>query len=784
MIRLRLFGGISIDDRPEALAGPAAHRHRLALLGLLGATPGGILTRDKLIAYLWPDSDGPRARNLLNQSVHVLRRALGPEALTSRGDDLVFDGRRVASDVAQFEAALRAGEWAVAVSLHAGPLLDGFHLPKALEFEEWLAGRRRELRAGLLHALEQLAESAWEDGDAVRAAHWWGRRVAEEPGNGRATLRLMDALEAEGNRAAALQAAETHVHRLRDDFDAQPDPAVAARAERIRARPLSPIVGAPAGKEPAATDDPPVPVPGIPPVTRRRGLRRIATGGVLVAVLLPVVAFMDRNGAGPRPGVGRLAVLPLANLTGDSGRQYLVDGLHDALITELAQLDGLSILARQSVLRFRDRDHPVPDIANALEADYLVEGGVSPDPEGGVRLTVRLVRGRDGEELWSGSRAGRSGQTLDLPARLAAALASAIDPRLAPPPATPASASANVSPEAEDAYLRGWHQLQLVVGSGLVRPDAMLAGLQAAIPSLEAAVALEPDWAPARAGLAVAYHWLASNRWRQYADEYFPRARAEAEAALRLDPDNARAHASLGFIRYFYDWDWDNAARSLQRAVSLDPTASHGTYALFLQASGRHDEAIAQFQMAERVNPLSDMQKRHVIGSFLCAGRFEPALRRARDLERRLDESDRAGGGAAAYPVKSMIALIHSLAGRHEIAAGLLEEQVARTDSADAALRDLAYVYARAGRLEEARSLVRRLEERARARGTTFQGAHVYGAVGQTEHALDLVEKAFAARSAPFAHLLCSEEYRVLRDEPRMRAIAHRIGLPVSRDQE
>ena len=119
------------------MAGRAAQRHRLALLALLAASGGGGVTRDKLIAYLWPEADEERGRHLLSNSVYMLRQALGDEALGGAGDVVRLDAASVRCDVRDFEDAISRGEFARAVGLYAGPFLDGFFLADAPEFERW-----------------------------------------------------------------------------------------------------------------------------------------------------------------------------------------------------------------------------------------------------------------------------------------------------------------------------------------------------------------------------------------------------------------------------------------------------------------------------------------------------------------------------------------------------------------------------------------------------------------------------------------------------------------------
>jgi len=145
MFVLKLFGGLSIESDHDVLSGPAAQRHRLALLALLAVHHPCALSRDKAIAYLWPERDAERARNVLNQSVHALRRALGEKAILSAGDDLRFNPDLVGCDVAAFEGTIAAGSLERASGLYGGAFLDGFFLSHAPEFERWVGATRERL---------------------------------------------------------------------------------------------------------------------------------------------------------------------------------------------------------------------------------------------------------------------------------------------------------------------------------------------------------------------------------------------------------------------------------------------------------------------------------------------------------------------------------------------------------------------------------------------------------------------------------------------------------------
>src|SRR6185437_1895052 len=159
--RLGLFGNRSvIGDDGTPITGQAVQRHRMALLALLVLAGGNGLSREKLMAYLWPERDTEHARQLLNQAVYNLRKALADEAIISEGEDLRLNADVVRADVAEFEAAVACGDYAGAVRLYAGPFLDAFSLGETPEFAWWADRERQRLASERAHALEALAEAA------------------------------------------------------------------------------------------------------------------------------------------------------------------------------------------------------------------------------------------------------------------------------------------------------------------------------------------------------------------------------------------------------------------------------------------------------------------------------------------------------------------------------------------------------------------------------------------------------------------------------------------------
>jgi DNA-binding SARP family transcriptional activator/TolB-like protein len=257
VISLKLFGRPFLEDDDGLLTGRAVQRHRLALLALLALAPGRSLSREKLVGYLWPERRTHRARNLLNVSVHMLRKTLGADALLSEGDDLRLNIDLVRVDVAEFEDALASGASERAVSRYIAPFLDGFYLDGSPEFERWVDGEQARLAGLYERALESLAKEVGTRGDHEAAVGWWRRLSAHNPYNGRVALGLMRSLETAGDRGGAIRHAQAHEALLREELGAKPDSQVAALAERLKKKPA----GVPSVREAEPGEHTPAEVP-------------------------------------------------------------------------------------------------------------------------------------------------------------------------------------------------------------------------------------------------------------------------------------------------------------------------------------------------------------------------------------------------------------------------------------------------------------------------------------------------------------------------------------------
>lgn len=429
MFSLQLFGGAVLDSEDGAVTGPAAQRRRLALLTILALARGRPVGRERLIGLLWPEHPDAAARRLLSESLYVLRKRLGEGVFATGSDDVLLRLDAIRCDVVEFEEALGDGNLRAAARLYRGPFLEGVYVPNAPEFERWAEDERGRLARAFARAVEHLAEQSEAAGDLIEAADWWRKAIACDPYSSRVVLRLMQTLDAAGERAAALRTAEAHTTLLRSDLEVEPDAAVTNYVERLRAQPPSPSAvkllppqqsvlhapGTPLADEPANAPSAADPVAFDGPARRtlvepehgrtRPAGRRQAFAAAIFGSVLGLWLSLSAVERGPQSmphSARRIAVLYFEDLSPGDSLEYLANGLTQRLVHELAQVEALDVVSLAGVRPYRDRPVRFDSIAAQLRAGSIVQGSVIKD-RGRVRVTVSLTDANTFSELESRS---------------------------------------------------------------------------------------------------------------------------------------------------------------------------------------------------------------------------------------------------------------------------------------------------------------------------------------------------------------------------------------------
>ena len=770
MHALRLLGGVSLTLESKRDLGSAIQRHRLALLARLAMAPAGSLSREKLAAILWPESGKQQASHSLNVAVHALRKELGSDVIQSVGTNLELDLAALDCDAVKFVTAVAANDMQAAVRLYNGPFLDGFFLDAAEEFEQWQEGERVRLAALHRQALEALATNAERAGDLTRAVEWWQKLGVADPGDARVAARAMMVLEQSGNRAAALAVAAAHAALMTKEYGAEPNPGLVELAARIRSQPVdsplefpeiqaSPVVmqPTPSTKESAG---------GAPPLrsTPAPNYRRWywLTGVAIVVAAGIAVASSQRSRTPGLDGAGAdisIAVLPFQNMSADSGFQYLSDGITEELLNALTRVRGLRVAARTSSFQFRERGGDVREIARRLHVAAIVEGSVRVSGNQ-LRITAQLIDARTGYHIWSDQFDRTEADLFTVQENIAQSVASALHVQLARRSGQSLLNAGTRSAEAHDWYLRGRFEWNRRTEAGMVAARA----------AFEQALAIDPQYARAYAGLSDAWQLLPLYG-------HFPTRQALANAktaalrALALDSTLAEAHTSLAVMLLEYDHDRDAAEDEYRKAIALNPgyATAHHWYALFLIAGGRVDEATLQAEEARRVDPLSRVIHAAVGTVRMFARDYPAAIAEFRAILQR--DSLWATGHA-------LLGRAQAAAGEYEAAIPAIEKAVGISKRQPSQVALLAYVYAQAGRKGEAQTL---LEELLAARAGVFAppvdlGA-LYVALGDHDAAIRILERGVEDRDEEMMYMKVDPRYDPLRSHPRFPAILTSLDL-------
>jgi DNA-binding SARP family transcriptional activator/TolB-like protein len=417
MLRLRTLGGLSIESDRDSPSHVPEQRRQMALLALLALARDRCVSRDRLLGYLWPESDEARARHALAQALHALRRDLRCDALVLGTAELRLNPEAITSDAADFEDALDRHEPERAASLYRGPFLDGFHISNAPDFDRWADGERMRLGRQYRGALEALAAAAERRGDVSAAAGWWRRLAELDPLDGGSALGLMRALARAGDRVGALRYAHVHESLLREELDIAPEPAVAALVERLRTEsaalrddhdarasaadaasrglvsPVSPPASA--GDLPNAEEQPSA------MVTRRAPFRSpLARWLILPAAAAIVGAAVVATALARRSSARAATVIAVGTIRqyGGTDTSNLTRALGDLLATNLARVPRLQVVSntRMHELLGQLREHTAPEAAVARAArragaTEMVEGTLYRLPDGSMRLNMQRV---------------------------------------------------------------------------------------------------------------------------------------------------------------------------------------------------------------------------------------------------------------------------------------------------------------------------------------------------------------------------------------------------------
>jgi len=494
---------------------------------------------------------------------------------------------------------------------------------------------------------------------------------------------------------------------------------------------------------------------------RTRNLILIA-GALFVAVFVTLFAlnvngWRDRLfGRATMPRIGSLAVLPLENLSGDPGQEYFADGMTEALITTLSQISALKVTSRTSVMHYKGTKKTVPQIARELHVDAVIEGSVLRDADH-LRVTAQLIRATTDTHVWAESYQRDLRDILAVQNELAHAITSEINVKLTAQEQERLAKNHPVNFAAHDAYLKARFHLQQGTEDQLREAKAYF----------EEAARIDPNYAPAYAGLAN-YYLLTDELSPQLA---MPKAKEYVQKALALDDSLADAHVTLASIKSYGDWDWPGADKEFERAIKLSPSyaEAHRRYADFLSEMGRHDQALAEMRTAQELDPLSATTILDGGWAFYYARQYDRAIEQCNKV---LDLDPRS------VSARDCVGSAHLATAAYDQAIAEYSAMVSSSGNDPVRLASLGCAYGLAGKKLQAQKVVAQLDEASKIHYVpAYLLALVHAALRENDKAFSWLEKAYEQHDSYLVRLRVEPLMDPLRSDPRFEKLLHRMNF-------
>src|SRR5438128_9311385 len=532
-------------------------------------------------------------------------------------------------------------------------------------------------------------------------------------------------------------------------YDSKQDPIVRTEASRLRAR-LSEYYLADGQGDSMVIDLPKggyVPVlrqavTEASPAPRHRLTQALPIAVAAACVVVTLIALGGRwwfHKNVPIP----IAVLPLNNLSEDSAHDYFADGLTGEIIRNLSIIDGPAVRSQTSSFAFKGKPQNMRAAGKQLQADYIVEGSVQRAGQQ-LRITVQLIRVSDDFPLWSCRYDRELTDTFAIQDEVSRGIVNSLRLKLGG-----GRRRYETSAEAYDLYLQA---RALGIQRGLD-------GENRSVAPFEAAIAKDPSFAPAYAGLAAA-HVARSGQGGFGADE-IAKMQAAAERAIQLDPLLGEAHGAMGIV-YAREAQWAQSEKSFRHALELAPNDSviYDNFALtLLMPLGRIQEAVQLLRKAEKNDPVAPRLQDILANALIAAGRYDEAAEQCMKLP-------------ADFPARSTwLARARLGQGRVQEAIQILVDRIEQGANGPDIKGFLGYAYGRAGRRDDAEKLAA-ADQRPYAQALTFAG------LGDKERTLDALERMAILGPVRLGRDLTYPEFDLVRGDPRLKALRKRLGLP------
>jgi len=493
-------------------------------------------------------------------------------------------------------------------------------------------------------------------------------------------------------------------------------------------------------------------------VTEIKQHKRGLAVALAAMILLSVAGIAYYFGRGGKTAIDSIAVLPLVNTGGDPNTEYLSDGISEALINSLTELQQLKVIARTTAFRYKGKEIDPQAVGRELNVRAVLTGRVRQTGEM-LDIQVDLVDATTGAELWGREYERKVSDVLSVKQAIAREITEKLRLKLSGEEQKRLTGRDTTNADAYQFYLRGRYFWNKRTADGLKK----------AIEQFQQATDLDPNYALGYVGLADCYAAL-----EQYAgtpaSEALPKAKAYAQRALQLDDSLAEAHASLG-INNDQLWQFGEAEQEYKRAISLNPNypTGHQWYSVHLRTLGRLDEAMAEIKHARELDPLSPIISENVTASYLQKGDLDAAIEQARKI---IELDPNYPGG------HQKLGVVYLRQQRYPEAIVEFQKAVDMSGRASNQLSSLGYGYAVAGKRAEALAIEKELEEKyAKREASAFNVASVYASLGDKDQAFAWLEKAFQIRSSLLRWITVDPFFDSLRSDSRYADLLRRVGL-------
>jgi TolB-like protein/DNA-binding winged helix-turn-helix (wHTH) protein len=504
--------------------------------------------------------------------------------------------------------------------------------------------------------------------------------------------------------------------------------------------------------------------PQLKPLNGRKRAPRFSIVAIATACLflasLTVVRYEHAFSRQPRLTIKSIAVLPLRNLSGDHSQDYFSDSMTDELITQLAKTSNLRVVSSGSTMRFKNSNLSIPEMNRDLKVDAFVEGSVLRS-DNDVRITAQLIDASTDRHIWADDYHGELRDILVLQNNIAAAIADKVRARITASADAPFTQPKQVDPRAYDAYLKGrgyWFRSK--------NPGANPDDLDNSGAEYRRAIQYDPNFAPAYGGLADYYGLMAGDRGIP-AKEGWVLCEEAAQKALKLDESLGDAYHALATKKMFYEWNWAEAELEIKRGLERDPRHAelHNSYSHLLAYRARFDESIAEAHRAEDLDPLGERES------------VPRALRFSRRFDLYLPAMEKSLSSDPAKIHESR-AMVYQARKEYAKAVEEIDQQLRLTERT--AFADLLrHAYETGGYKAWLQAQLADLNQRPeRDHVSPLDFAMIYAAMGNTDKAMQYLERGYVEHTAELVRLQLEPAYDGLHSDPRFRDLVRRIGLP------